>query len=236
MLNIRQHRIILVCVLFIGAGLFYLHDSGVAQSNKSAKLDTMQVATAVMVTVELDFGSKVKTIADALTWIDRHSVPDDGKGRTFAILDAYGQRMGDGKFHISMHVSTEKTGVGQLVYKRTGELLWNCRIVQGEKKPPATKNLGIFIDDGHGGSLPVDGSKNPASLLQAHVQGMERPIRDIWPNGEVREVTFLYSACGCPVKAKVKRSGARTIRTEKLPVMFPDDPAVMTVINHLMGW
>ena len=202
----------------------------------SSSIDTMKVATAVMVTVELDFGPKVKKIADALSQIDRRYVPDDGKGRTFAILDAYGERLTDGKLHISMHVSAEKTGVGQLVFRRTREILWNCLIVPGEKNSSTVKNLGVFIDDGHGNSLVLDGSKNPSSILEANVQGMERPIRDIWPNGALREVTFMYSACGCPVKVMVKRIGEKTTRTKEMPVMFPDDPAVVTVINRLMKW
>ena len=48
----------------------------------------LEVAHAVMVTVELDFGPKLPTIADALAQIERRSKPDDGVGRTFAVLDA----------------------------------------------------------------------------------------------------------------------------------------------------
>ena len=46
----------------------------------------------------------------------------------------------------------------------------------------------------------------------------------------------MYSACGCPVKVKVKRIGDRTERTSELPVMFPDDPTVVTLISQLMRW
>ena len=42
---------------------------------------TMEVAKAVMVTVELDFGSKVPTIGQALNEIERRYAPDDGAGR-----------------------------------------------------------------------------------------------------------------------------------------------------------
>src|SRR5262245_6005006 len=53
---------------------------------------TMEVAKAVMVTVELDFDKgKVPSIADALKLVERQSKPDDGQGRTFSILDAYGE-------------------------------------------------------------------------------------------------------------------------------------------------
>ena len=202
----------------------------------SPPIDTMKVATAVMVTVELDFGPNAKHIAEALKEIDRRYTPDDGKGRTFAIIDAYGDRMEDGKLHVSMHVSTEKTGIGELVFRRTGETLWKCRIIPGEKEPPAVRDLGIYVDDGHGNSLVLDGSKNPTSVLEATVRGTDFPIRDIWPDGAVREVIFIYSACGCPVKVKAKRSGGRTARISDLPVMFPDDPAVVLTIKRLMKW
>lgn len=225
--------ILLFITLFAGGHSLLIASTGTAGISS---IDTMNVATAVMVTVELDFGPKVRTIAEALREIDRRYVPDDGKGRTFAILDAYGERLPDGKFHISMHVSSEKTGVGQLVFRKTGKILWSSRIVQGENKPPAVKNLGITIDDGHGNSLVVDGSKNPSTILDAHVQGIAHPIRDLWLDGELREITFMYSACGCPVKVMAKRRGDRIVRTKQLPVMFPDDPAVLTVINRLMNW
>ncbi len=59
-------------------------------------VSTMEVAEAVMVTVELDFGAKTPSIADALRSVDRRYQPDDGQGRTFAILDAYGEPTADG--------------------------------------------------------------------------------------------------------------------------------------------
>jgi hypothetical protein len=79
----------------------------------------MNVAQAVMVTAELDFGGTPPTIAEALQQIERGYAPDDGAGRTFAILDAYGEPTPDGKkLHISMHVSSEKPGTGMLKFKR----------------------------------------------------------------------------------------------------------------------
>jgi hypothetical protein len=38
------------------------------------------------------------------------------------------------------------------------------------------------------------------------------------------------------VKAKVRRIGDKTMRTSDWPVLFPDDPDAMRVINSLMGW
>src|SRR5688572_21752715 len=91
--------------------------------------NTMDVAKAVMVTVDLDYGPTVPTIAQALNDIERRHQPADGTGRTFAILDAYGETTADGKLHLSMHVSSEKPGTGSLVFRRTGQVLWRTRIV-----------------------------------------------------------------------------------------------------------
>lgn len=191
-----------------------------------------------MVTVELDFGATLPSIATALLEIERRHQPEDGKGRVFAILDAYGNPTPDGKkLHISMHVSTEKPGTGALVFKRTGEVLWQSRIIPiPGAKTFSGKNLTILIDNGHGSSFMVDGSGGPASILDARTKPMSGLVRDLWPTGAEREVTFLYSACGCPVKVKVRRDDERTSRTKELPVMFPDDPSVLVVIRRLMRW
>ena len=207
-----------------------------AGSAASTKLDTMQVAEAVMVTVELDFGSEVPSIVDALKEIDRRYHADDGQSRTFAILDAYGEPTQDGKLHISMHVSTEKPGAGSLIFHRTGDTLWTARIVAGSKPGGRPQRLGIMIDDGAGRLLTVNGSNDPGSILDASIQGSETRLQDSWPNGSEREISFLYSACGCPVKVKAKRLADNVIRTSELPVIFPDDPAVVEVIYHLMKW
>ena len=200
-------------------------------------MGAMEVAKAVMVTVELDFGSKVPSIAEGLKEIERRYAPDDGQGRTFAILDAYGEPTPDGKLHMSMHVSSEKPGTGALVFKRTGEILWQSRIVASSNAPAFSgKNLTILLDDGAGKTLMVDGSKNPATILDAGLRDSQALVRDLWPDGAERELTFIYSACGCPVKAMVRRVGDRTVRTKDLPVMFPDDPAAMRLISQLMGW
>ncbi len=205
---------------------------------KADPIPTMEINHAVMVTVELDFGSKVPSIAEALKFIERRQQPDDGRGRVFAILDAYGEPTSDGKkLHLSMHVSTEKPGLGSLVFRKTGEVLWQSRVVLGTNGTVFSgKNLTILLDDGHGRTVMVDGSGNPATLLNAHTRDTGMLVRDFWPDNAEREVTFIYSACGCPVKAMVRRIGERTVRTKELPVMFPDDPAAMVVISRLMGW
>ena len=203
---------------------------------KTNNLPAIEINKALMVTVELDFGPKPPTIGEALREVERRYEPEDGQGRTFAILDAYGEPTAQGKLHMSMHVSLEKPGVGRLIFRRTGEVLWESRIVAGTNSTLFThKNLAIYLDDGTGKTVTIDGSHNPATILAAGVKEAGVPVAAFWPDGAEREMTFLYSACGCPVKAMVKRMGDRTVRTKDLPVMFPDDPSVMMVINRLLG-
>ncbi len=206
---------------------------------KTPKMMTIEVNQAIMVTVDLDFGKNVPPIAEALRQIQRVYHTADGQGRTFAIIDAYGEPTPEGRLHLSMHVSTEKPGTGALVFSRTGEILWQSKIVPA-KKPGASaftgKNLTIYIDNGKGETFQVDGTGNPASILEAKLKGTGQPLKSFWPDGAEREVTFFYSACGCPVKVMVKRMGNRTIRTKDQPVIFPDDPAAAATIQKLMRW
>ena len=207
----------------------------IVQSN----LPTLEVARSVMVTVELDFGPKTTSIADALHEIERRYDPYDGLGRTFAILDAYGESTTDGKLHISMHVSAEKPGVGSLVFRRTGKVLWTSRIVPATSLPASSfagKNLLIMVSDRQGKPYLLDGSKGAMSILDTSVRDLNIPVRDFWPDGEEREATFFYSACGCPVKVTALRIHDKTVRTKELPVIFPDDPVVAKAISRLMGW
>jgi hypothetical protein len=206
-----------------------------ASNDPMPELMKLDVATAVMVTDELDFGPRPPSIAEALREIERRYQPDDGVGRTFAVLDAYGEPTPDGKLHISMHVSTEKPGGAQLIFRRTGRVLFRARI-NPTSQPPATKSLTVLIDNGGGKMWTVDGSTNPSSVLTATAKEVGKPIQDIWADGTEREVTFIYSACGCPVKVMVKRVGDRTVRTKDTPVIFPDDPAAVKVISQLMRW
>ena len=199
----------------------------------------MEVNQAVMVTVELDFGSSLPTVAEALREIERRHQPDTGTGRTFAILDAYGEPTPDGKkLHMSMHVSSEKPGIGSLVFKRTGAVLWSSRIVPSTNTTSASSGnaLTIYVGNETGQLWTVDGSSNPASILEASIKEAGQPLRDLWPDGSEREITFIYSACGCPVKVMCSRVGDRTMRTKDLPVIFPDDPAAVSLISRLMRW
>jgi hypothetical protein len=204
---------------------------------KSA-LPSLEINHAVMVTVELDFGGSPPGIAEALREIERRHQPDDGAGRTFAVLDAYGGPTADGKkLHLSIHVSAEKPGIGALVFRRTGEVLWQNRLVATTNKPSFdARQLAIYLDNGNNQMLTVDGSKNPATLLEANIKEAGTPLRELWNDGDSREVVFIYSACGCPVKVMCQRHGDRLTRTSTNPVIFPDDPAAVAVINRLMQW
>ena len=198
----------------------------------------MTIAQAVMVTEELDFGQPVPSIAEALSQIERGYAADDGKGRTFAILDAYGEPTADGKkLHISMHVSSEKSGVAFLRNKRNGQLIWEARIGKPGDPPAAGKNLMIYVANGQGGNHVLDGARGGGgSVLDIYLQNSQQKLRDVWPSGEAREVTFIYSACGCPVKVMVERQGESVRRTKPLPVIFPDDPAAVQTIAGIMKW
>ena len=240
---------IVAAVLLIAAAVFALNrkPASAPQVNQppaisaapQTNLPTIEVNQALMVTVELDFGPKVPGIAEALRDIERRHQPDSGNGRVFAILDAYGEPTPDGKkLHMSMHVSTEKPGIGSLVFKRTGEVLWSSRVVPSTNAASKFSGtaLTIYLDDGAGQLLTVDGSNNPSSVLDASIKEAGQPVSLMWPDGAEREVTFIYSACGCPVKVKCQRIGDRTMRTKELPVIFPDDPSAVTLISRLMRW
>src|SRR5262249_21157715 len=151
------------------------------------------------------------TIAEALTQVERKYQPDDRRGRTFAILDAYGEPTPQAKLHMSMHVSTEKPGTASLVFRPTGKVLWASQIVTGTNTNIFTgKNLLILLNDDAGHTITVDGSHNPKSILEATIKDQNVPVSAFWPDGAQREATFLYSACGCPVKVTAKRTGDRT--------------------------
>ena len=211
--------------------------SGSTGTNRD--VPTMEVNQAVMVTVELDFGSTLPTVAEALREIERRHQPDTGTGRTFAVLDAYGEPTPDGKkLHMSMHVSSEKPGIGSLVFKRTGAVLWSSRIVPSTNASSTFSGnaLTIYVGNDTGRLWTVDGSSNPASVLEASIKEVGQPLRELWPEDNEREITFIYSACGCPVKVMCRREGERTVRTKDLPVIFPDDPAAVSLISRLMRW
>jgi hypothetical protein len=132
-------------------------------------------------------------------------------------------------------LAVKSPGWGSLIFKRTGEVLWNSKITQTSQPVPA-KTLNIYLTDEAGASWVIDGSGGPKSILVARVRDKAIAVRDFWPNGGEREATFVYSACGCPVKVMVRRNGERTPRTSDQPVIFPDDPAAVQTIARLMNW
>jgi hypothetical protein len=194
----------------------------------------MRVAQAVVVTEDFDFGGRIPSIAEAIQQVERNYQPDDNAGRTFAILDAFGEPTPEGKLRMSMHVSSEKPGMGFLRFR--GRTFWRARI--GNPGDPAAggKNLAIYVANGAGGNHVLDGGRGGANALDIFLQNSQQRLREVWPDGAEREVTFVYSACGCPVKVMVRRVGERTMRTKDTPVIFPDDPAAVTTISNLMKW
>jgi len=199
----------------------------------------MSVAQAVVVTAELDFGGPPPPIAQAIQQIERGYEPDDGAGRTFAILDASGEPAPDGKkLQMSMRVSSEKPGMGMLKFKRTGQVLWRARIGNPGDPAAAQKSLRIFLSQGRddGANYTLDGSRSYGGVMDTYLEKSPQRARDVWPDGAEREMIFIYSACGCPVKVMCRRVGERTVRTKNTPVIFPDDPAVVATISNLMKW
>jgi hypothetical protein len=194
----------------------------------------LNVAQAVMVTEDFDFGPSIPSIAEAVRQIERDYIADDGSGRTFAILDAYGEPAPEGRLRISMHVSTEKPGMAIMKFK--GKPFWRARIGKPGDRPAGGKNLVIYLADGAGGNYVLDGTRGGSRVLDVFLQNSQQRVRDVWPEGAEREVTFVYSACGCPVKVMARRVGDRTPRTKQMPLLFPDDPAAVATISNLMKW
>lgn len=214
----------------------FLEPSAPADPNT---VPAMEVAQSVVVTQDLDFGPQPPTLAEAVQQIERRPQPAEGGGRTFAILEAFnGAIQPDGKMRVSLRISTEKPGVGEIVFKRNGQSLWKNRITPASHKPSFTGGaLTILFETAEGKSFTVDGSTNPSSILEAMLKEPGVSVSQAWPDGEVRDLAFIYSACGCPIHVKCKRVGDRTVRTEAATqVIFPDDPAAMQIISRLMGW
>ncbi len=222
------------CLIF-----FFATQISFAQTSKE-KVDSMMLQESVMVTVEENFGPSVHTIGEALQQIERKYEPFDNQGRTFAILDAYGNRLPDGRMHISMHISSEKTGGAKLILSSTGKVLWNCKIYP--KKDGTTvagnKQLNIYIERENEKDkyFTIDGSGNPAAIFDCKLNETKVPVEEYWKDGTIKEFIFIYSACGCPVHVKFLRNGNKSIFKSGDNIIFPDDNAVLSIIHHLMNW
>ncbi|MEY2411338.1 MAG: hypothetical protein QOF48_4008 [Verrucomicrobiota bacterium] len=200
---------------------------------------SMEANQSVVVVKDLGFGKKPPVLEEVLRDLERRSQADDGRGRTFAILEAFTQTdVVSGNLNLCLRLSTEKPGIGEIVYRRTGQSLWKNRVTPATHKSGFTGgSLTILFDTGDGKSFTVDGSMNPPSILDAILKEPGVPVAQAWPEGEVRDVAFIYSACGCPIHVKCRRSGDRTLRVEKATqLIFPDDPAAVEVISRLMRW
>ena len=201
----------------------------------------MEANQSVVVTQDLDFGPRPPGLEEVLGAIERRHQAADGAGRTFAILEAFtqpGAIQPDGRLRVSLRISTEKAGIGEILFRRTGISLWKSRITPATHKSAFTGgSLTILFDSGDGKSFTVDGSMNPSSILDATLKEPGVPVAQAWPEGEVRDLSFIFSACGCPIHVKCRRAGDRTVRTEPATqVIFPDDPAAVQVISRLMRW
>ena len=199
---------------------------------------TLEAAKSIVVVKDLGFGRQAPSLEAVMRDIQRHSRPEDGIGRTFAILEAFTQPdLTTSNLNLCLRVSTEKPGLAAITYRRTGQELWKSRVTPATDKPQFTGGaLTIYYDVGDGKTYTVDGSTNPSSILTATLKEPGVQIGQIWPDGEVREMTFVYSACGCPIKVKCRRDGERTVRIDTTQLLFPDDPAAMQIINALMKW
>ena len=205
------------------------------------KADSMEIEESVMVTIEENFGPGVSTIAEAINLIERKYQPFDNAGRTFAILDAYGNKMADGRMHVSMHISSEKVGAGQLILKTSKKVVWNCKFIPKKdgKKVSGNKALTIYMEqDGEnkGKFFTADGSANPSDIFVCKIKETGKSIDETWKDGSVKEFIFIYSACGCPVHAKFIRNGKRTYIQNNDSVIFPDDPGLITILHNLMKY
>jgi hypothetical protein len=208
-------------------------------SQPTLKADSMMVQESLMVTIEEHFGPGVESIADALARIERKYMAYDKQGRTFAILDAFGNKMPDGRMHISMHISAEKAGYAELVISTTGKVIWSCSIHprRDGTRTAGTKQLNIYIERENEKDkyYTVDGSGNPATIFNCRLDETKESVNDYWKNNTVKEFIFIYSACGCPVHAKFLRQGNRSVFQSGDAVIFPDDSEVLVMLRKLMA-
>jgi hypothetical protein len=210
-----------------------------AAAAADTNMPAMEANQSVVVVKDLGFGRKPPMLDDVLRDLERRSQPEDGLGRTFAVIEAFTQSdLATSNLNICLRISSEKPGTGEVVFRRTGQSLWKSRITpETHKSGFAAGSLTILFEAGDGKSFTVDGSLNPPSILDAMLKEAGVPVAQAWPDGEVRDLAFIYSACGCPIHVKCRRTGDRTIRTEQATqVIFPDDPAAVQVISRLMRW
>jgi hypothetical protein len=105
-----------------------------------------------VITVELEVFC-APSIEVPLQEVERWHQSDNATSGIFAVLDACEEPHADGKLHLLTHVSTEKSGVDQLGFSRTVEVLWKTRNAPRTHPPSsvcaARSPLLIMLDDGN---------------------------------------------------------------------------------------
>jgi hypothetical protein len=199
----------------------------------------MEANQSVVVVKDLGFGKQPPSLPDVVRDLERRWQPDDGRGRTFAILEVFTQPdIVTSNFNLCLRISTEKPGLGEIYDRRTSQPLWKSRIIPASHPSTFTPGaLTVLFDNGADKTFTVDGSTGPPTIFEATLKESGVPVGQVWPEGEVRDLSFIFSACGCPIHVKCRREGSRTTRAEPASqLIFPDDPAAVQVISQLMQW
>ena len=120
---------------------------------------------------------------------------------------------------MSMHVGSEP-GLGSLIFKRTGEVLWTSKIVRRSVKHAFTgKDLTIYFDDRMQRLLTVDGTNHPISIFQAGVE--KAHLQDVArPDANSPSLQRVWLSVKVMIKTGWRPHGA----SPGSPVIFPDDP------------
>ncbi len=101
---------------------------------KSQTKEALYIEEQTIAEITENFGATVKTVEQALSLLTREYVPFDGRGRTFAIIEATGHSLPNGKMQLTLRISTEKAGKGRLILKTTKKILWDATINARWKK------------------------------------------------------------------------------------------------------
>lgn len=217
--------------------LFFIMIIAQAQNTET---ESLPIEEQTEVIVEENFGSQVKTVEQALALIERKYAPYDKTGRTFAILEATGNKIAGGKMHLNIRLSSEKVGMGKLVLKNSKKVLWQCNFTAKDdgRKTANAKALTINVEQDVAGRkqfFTTDGSNNPANIFASILKENGKTVNETWEDGTVKEVIFIYSACGCPVHVKFLRKGNSAIQLDKNQIIFPDDLEIAKLIQQLMN-
>lgn len=217
--------------------LFFI---AIATRAQKIQTETLPIEEQTEVIVEEKFAPEVKTVEQALACIERKYSPYDNTGRTFSIIEATGYKMGNGKMYLNIHLSSEKVGGGKLVLKSNNKVLWACNFTaKGDgRKTANAKSLTIYVEQNVAGKkqfFTADGSNHPANIFASILKENNKTVNETWKDGTVKELMFIYSACGCPTHVKYLRQGKNAIQQDKNQVIFPDDIEIAGLIRQLMN-